>query len=58
MLDANIASDAVNNMKQFMDAAKFKKATLTYFASKLPEKNIEDLRSSFISMDLNGDGFL
>lgn len=43
-------------MKQFMGAANFKRATLTYLASKLPEKNLEDLRKIFIQMDLNGDG--
>jgi Ca2+-binding EF-hand superfamily protein len=43
-------------MKNFMEATNFKKATLTYLASTLPERYFEDLRKIFISMDLNGDG--
>lgn len=46
----------MENMKNFMDAVNFKKATLTYLAAKLPEKNIEDLREMFIKIDDNGDG--
>lgn len=55
-VDSEIVGDAISNMKQFMGAANFKRATLTYLASKLPEKNLEDLRKIFIQMDLNGDG--
>lgn len=43
-------------MKRFMEAVNFKKATLIYLASKLPEKNIEELRKLFIQIDTNGDG--
>lgn len=43
-------------MKKFMEAVSFKKATLIYLASKLPEKDIEELRRLFIQIDLNGDG--
>lgn len=43
-------------MKKYIDAANFKKATLIYFAFKLPEKDIEELRKIFISCDKNGDG--
>ena len=46
----------MENMKNFMEAVNFKKATLTYLAAKLPEKNIEDLRQMFIKIDDNGDG--
>lgn len=52
----NIASDAFDNMKNFMDAVNFKKATLIYLASKLPEGCIEELRQLFILVDMNGDG--
>lgn len=45
-------------MKNFLDASNLKKTTLTYLASKLPEKNIDELRKMFISLDLNGDGKL
>lgn len=50
-LGSNIASDAFDNMKSFMEAANLKKATLIYLAAKLPEENIEDLRSLFIKVD-------
>ena len=45
-------------MKNFMEAVSFKKATLLYLASKLPEKYLDDLRKTFIKIDLNGDGRL
>jgi calcium-dependent protein kinase len=51
-----IAGDAFTNMKNFMDAVNLKKATLTYLASKLPERYLEDLRRTFIFIDSNGDG--
>jgi Ca2+-binding EF-hand superfamily protein len=43
-------------MNKFMEAATFKKATLIYLASKLPEKDFEELRRLFIAVDHNGDG--
>jgi calcium-dependent protein kinase len=43
-------------MKNFVEAVNFKRATLTYMASKLPEKHLQDLRQIFISIDVNGDG--
>lgn len=35
-------------MKNFIEAANFKKAALVYIASKMPEKNIDELRKLFI----------
>jgi hypothetical protein len=32
-----IAADAIENMRLFMEAVNLKKTTLTYLASKLPE---------------------
>lgn len=55
-LDVAIAAEAFENMRRFMDAVNLKKATLIYLASKLPEKDIEELRKLFIQIDLNGDG--
>jgi calcium-dependent protein kinase len=55
-LDHTIASDAFDNMKSFMDAVNFKKATLIYLAAKLPEERIDDLRQLFIKVDVDGDG--
>lgn len=46
--DHSIARDAFANMKGFMEAVNFKKATLIYLAAKLPEDFIEDLRALFI----------
>jgi Ca2+-binding EF-hand superfamily protein len=43
-------------MKHFMEAVSFKKATLIFLASKLPEKYLEELRQAFIQIDSNGDG--
>lgn len=55
-MDTGIASEAFENMRKFIEAANFKKATLIYLAAKLPEKDIEELRKFFIQMDANGDG--
>ncbi len=43
-------------MRKFYEAANFKKATLIYLAAKLPEKDLDELRKLFISIDQNGDG--
>lgn len=43
-------------MKKFISAAKLKKATLIYLASKMPEKDLEELRNLFIAIDINGNG--
>ncbi len=51
-----IADDVYDNMKEFVDASKFKKTALTYMAWKVPERQIEDLRNSFIKIDKNADG--
>ena len=48
LIDSEIAAEAFDNMRLFMDAVNFKKAALIYLASKLPEKNIEELRKLFI----------
>ncbi len=55
-IDMQIASEAFDNMQKFMGAINFKKAALIYMASKMPERNIEELRKLFIQIDLNGDG--
>jgi len=54
--DQPVSEDVYANMKNFIEAVKLKKTILTYLASKLPEKPLEDLRASFISIDKNGDG--
>lgn len=56
VVETNVASEAFDNMKKFTEAATFKKATLIYFAAKLPEKDLDELRRLFIIIDTNGDG--
>jgi len=56
MTSSEITGDAFTNMINFSGAADLKKATLTYLASKLPEKYLDDLRKTFIFIDSNGDG--
>eukprot|EP00347_Sterkiella_histriomuscorum_P008559 403344629 len=55
-LETSIAPEAFENMRKFIEAANFKKATLVLMASKLPEKDFEELRKLFIAIDKNGDG--
>lgn len=54
--DSNIANEAFVNMRKFIVSANLKKATLIYLASKLPERDLDELRKLFIAVDLNGDG--
>lgn len=54
--NTSIAPEAFENMRKFIEAAYFKKATLIYLASRLPEKDFEELRNLFIEIDLDGDG--
>ena len=58
IIDNEIAAEAFDNMKNFMQAVNLKKTTLIYLASKLPEKNIDELRKLFIQIDLDGDGII
>lgn len=51
-----LSDDALKNMKQFIKAHTFKKTTLMFLASKLPEEFFDDLRRSFIKIDRNGNG--
>ena len=41
-----------------MESVNFKKTTLTFLASHIPEDQIDSLRQAFIKMDKNGDGHL
>lgn len=51
-------SDVLTNIQTFVDSQNFKKATLTFIASRIPEEQIESLRDAFIKIDRNGDGLL
>lgn len=41
-----------------MHSVNFKKTTVTYIASRIPEDKIQDLRQAFQKLDVNGDGVL
>lgn len=56
MHNNEISDDAFQNMRNFVNASNFKKTTLMYLASRLPEKYFDDLRRTFIMIDENGDG--
>ena len=56
--DLTIPEDVPNSILEFMNAVNFKKTTLTFLASRIPEDQIENLRKAFIKIDKNGDGIL
>mmetsp|Transcript_25620 Transcript_25620/g.28444 ORF Transcript_25620/g.28444 Transcript_25620/m.28444 type:complete len:166 (+) Transcript_25620:49-546(+) len=56
--DLTVPEDVPNNIMDFMNAVNFKKTTLTFLASRIPEDQIENLRKAFIKIDINGDGVL
>jgi len=47
-----------DNLKNFRNVAKLKKAALTYIASQLSEKEISHISKLFLQLDKNGDGVL
>jgi len=53
-----IPPEVPDNILSFMNAVNFKKTTLTFLASRIPEEQIENLRKAFIKIDVNGDGVL
>lgn len=53
-----IPEDVPDSIMDFMNAVNFKKTTLTFLASRIPEDQIENLRKAFIKIDKNGDGVL
>ncbi len=56
--DLTIPEDVPDSILEFMNAVNFKKTTLTFLASRIPEDQIENLRKAFIKIDTNGDGVL
>jgi calcium-dependent protein kinase len=50
--------DLGNRLKAFRTASKFKKVALTVIASQLPQKDIEELRDAFTTLDVDQDGML
>lgn len=53
-----IPPEVPDSIMDFMNAVNFKKTTLTFLASRIPEDQIENLRKAFIKIDKNGDGVL
>jgi calcium-dependent protein kinase len=53
LLEMNI--DVLNN---YTHSNKFKKAALTFIASRLKEDQIKTLKEIFLAIDINNDGFL
>ena len=45
-------------MQSYMDTVNFKRTTLTFIASRIPEDQITQLREAFTKFDKNGDGSL
>jgi len=56
--DLTIPEDVPDSIMDFMNSVNFKKTTLTFLASRIPEEQIENLRKAFIKIDKNGDGAL
>lgn len=56
--ELTIPADVPESIMDFMNAVNFKKTTLTFLASRIPEDQIENVRKAFIKIDVNGDGVL
>jgi calcium-dependent protein kinase len=56
--DDSVLNLNISNMKSYTQANKFKKAVLTYIASRLKDDEIKDLKEIFTSLDKNSDGTL
>ena len=48
----------VETLKSYKNNSKFKKAVLTFIASRLKDDEIKELKDIFNSLDLNKDGTL
>ncbi|MCQ2819073.1 MAG: protein kinase [archaeon] len=46
------------NLKNYCNSNKLKKAVITYIASRLNQKEVKNLKDIFVSIDLNNDGVL
>jgi len=54
----SLSQDTFRNLKAFRSQAKLKKAALHVIAGQMDDKKIKKLRQIFLSMDVNGDGFI
>lgn len=53
LLDLNI-----DGLKNYSNFKKFRKAVLTFIATRLKEDEIQTLKDIFVEMDVNNDGYL
>jgi calcium-dependent protein kinase len=53
-----IKEDIIEHLRQFRTFSKFKRAALSVVASLLPDEQVSESRTLFISLDSNGDGSL
>ena len=56
--DDSVLNLDITTMKNYLNANKFKKAILTFIASRLKEDEIHSLREIFCFLDKNNDGSL
>jgi len=46
-----IPEDILKNIQGFMNSVNFKKTTITFMASRIPEDQIAELRKAFVKID-------
>ena len=54
----DISGEVIKNMNEYADSVNFKRTTLTFIASRIPEDQIKQLKDAFSQFDKNGDGRL
>lgn len=53
-----IPGEVPGAIQNFMNSVNFKRTTITFMASRIPEEEIENLKKAFIKMDADGNGVL
>lgn len=53
-----ISTDVLSSLRDYIDTVNFKRTTLIFIASRIPEDQIKSLREAFSKFDRNGDGKL
>ena len=53
-----LSQEYIDNMVKFVNSMKMKKMAMMYFASKLTETELNELRELFMRIDANGDGYI
>ena len=47
-----------DDISNFISSQKLKRASLMYIASRLTDSDIEQLKTTFVAMDIDGNGLL